>query len=298
MILLDFSQIVISGILANLGKDARRDNPNAKSLIKHMVLTSLLTYSKKYTETYGELVLAVDSKHYWRKDVFPNYKGNRKKMREKSHIDWDFVYEVINEVKDDLRENFRYKMIEVQCAEADDVVACIVKYLQTNELEQTGLFHDSPQDVLIVSADGDFVQLQEYQNVRQWSPILKKFVTPKMSIKEYKIIHICTAGDDSIPNICSPDDVFMRDDLRQTPFKKARLEEFFEKGIDACKNDMERRNFQRNKTLIDFDCIPDDIYQKIIDEYTSYKIKGNKTKVYNYLVKNRMKLLLEDAGKF
>lgn len=298
MILVDMSQVILSGIHANLGKEANRKNPNAKLFIKHIILNTLLSYKEKWGNEYGDIILAFDGRKYWRKEVFPYYKGQRKASREKSGLDWEFIFEVIDETKVDLRENFMYKMIEIPRAEADDVIACMVKHLQTNELKQTGIFNDSPQDILIVSSDGDFIQLQEYSGVKQWSPQTKKFVTPKTSVKEYKITHFCTASDDGIPNICSPDDVFMREDLRQTPFKKVRLPEFFEKGIDACKNDQERRNYQRNQLLIDFHMIPDDIYNSIISEYTTQVVTGSKMKILNYLVKNQMKLLVEHVGKF
>lgn len=110
--------------------------------------------------------------------------------------------------------------------------------------------------------------------------------------------HIC-GGDsgDGIPNICSPDNSFV-DGIRQKPFKRDRLEEFFKLGIDACKDETERRNFQRNQLLIDFDMIPTNIYNEVIKEYTSHQVHGNKMKVMNYLMKNKMRLLLEHAGSF
>jgi hypothetical protein len=286
----------MSGIHVNLGLGARRDNPNAKGLIKHMILNSLLSYRQKYGKEYGELVLALDSRNYWRKDKFPFYKGNRKKDREKSGHDWEFIFEVINETKAELRENFPYKMIEIPAAEADDVIACITKYLQKNELTQQGLMTE-PQPILIISSDGDFVQLQKYRNVRQWAPQQKKFVKPSGTIPHFIIEHICTAGDDGIPNICSPDNSFV-DGIRQKSFRKDRLPEFFAKGIDACKDDTERRNYQRNQMMIDFDFIPETIYNNIIAEYTSQKPVGNKMKIMNYFIKNKMKLLIEHAGSF
>jgi 5'-3' exonuclease len=296
MIIVDFSQVVLSGIQVNLGNDAKTDNPNAKGLIKHMILNFFLSFKKKFGKEYGDIVLAMDGRNYWRKSVFPHYKAGRAKAREKSALDWEFIFNTINEIKAELRENFLYKIVEVEGAEADDVIATLVKYYQTNELVNTGLIEE-PQPIMIISSDGDFVQLQKYGNVKQWTPMKKKLVKPEGKVEHYIIEHICTAGDDGIPNICSADNCFV-DGIRQTSFRKARLPEFFTKGIDACKDETERRNYQRNQILIDFDYIPDHINKKIIDAYTGYTIAGSKNKIMNYMIKNKMKLLMEHIGEF
>jgi hypothetical protein len=298
MIAVDFHQVVISNLQMQMKGKANRGNPEAKSLIFHMILTTLLSYKKKFGKEYGQIVIATDSKKYWRKEVFPLYKGHRKRDREKSDVDWDFIFECMNEVKADLRENFPYKVIEVEGAEADDTIACLAKYSQDNELVQVGILDGEPQPMMIVSSDTDFMQLQKYPNVKQWSPMQKKMIKPTTTLKEFVVAHICQ-GDagDGIPNICSPEDSLF-EKIRQKSFKTARLPEFLNKGIEACANEDERRRYQLNERLIDFEFIPERIYNDIINEYESQKVQGSKTKVFNYLVKNRMRHLLENAGDF
>ena len=283
--------------MVHFKNDVKSSNKDGKNLVKHMVLTTILSYKKKYGKKYGDIILALDNRKYWRRDYFPYYKGKRKEQREKSSLDWDFIFEALDEMKKDLRENFPYKMIDVGGAEADDVIACITKYLQENELSSSGLIEE-PQPILIISSDTDHAQLQKYGNVDQYSSIQKKWVKPEKPIKDYIIEHICT-GDtgDGVPNICSNDNCLV-EGIRQKPFKKSRLEDFNIKGIDACIDDNERRNFQRNQMLVDYDYIPKDINDKIIESYISQEVVKSKGRVLNYLMKNGMRLLIDSANDF
>lgn len=298
MIIVDFHQVVISNLQMHLKDQANRGNPEAKSLIMHMILSTLLSYKKKFGKEFGQLVIATEGKGYWRKDVFPLYKGSRKRDREKSDVDWDFIFECMNEAKAALRENFPYKVIEIAGAEADDVIATIVKYTQDNELERVGILDGEPQPVMIISSDTDFMQLQKYPNVKQWSPMQKKMVKPKTSLREFVIEHICTGDSgDGIPNICSPENS-LYEKIRQKSFKRDRLPDFINRGIDACINEDEKRRYQLNERLIDFEFIPQKVHDAIINEYESQKPQGGAQKVFNFLIKNRMRHLLENAGDF
>lgn len=301
MLIVDFSQVVISNVVQDFKNDLKKGKTTKEStgMVRHMILNSILSYKRKFGKEYGEVVLAIDNRNYWRKKIFKYYKAHRARDREASDFDWELFYQVFDEIKRDLREVFPYKLVEVEAAEADDIIACLTKYLQTNETETGGLFSSGdPQKILIVSSDTDFVQLQKYKGVKQWSPMMKKFVGGDKDPKKYIIEHICT-GDagDGIPNIMSADNCVF-DKVRQTGFKKARLEDFYEKGIDACANDTERARYQRNTMLIDFDCIPESIYTSIIEQYKAQVPQTNKAKILNYLMKNKMKLLIESAGDF
>ena len=126
-----------------------------------------------------------------------------------------------------------------------------------------------------------------------------KFVeASQKEIQEYTITHI-VKGDsgDGIPNILSKDDVFVSGD-RQKPFSAKRLPEFYEKGIDACKNDEERRNYQRNHTLVNFDSIPMELAQNIVNNYENTKPNGDKNSIMNYLIANQCRLLLNEIEDF
>ena len=297
MIILDYSQIALSNILP-FQNDIKRQSPEeVKNLIRHTTIATIKSYKNKYKD-YGELIIACDGPNYWRKGIFPHYKAGRKASREKSDLDWGLIFDTLAELRQDLIDHFPYKVLLIDTAEADDIIAVLTEYTQENLLEQSGLFSE-PQKVLIVSSDKDFIQLQRNKNVRQWSPMQRKFVEGSArEIQEYTIQHI-VKGDsgDGIPNILSKDDVFVSGD-RQKPFSSKRLPDFFASGIEACKNDEERRNYQRNQQLVNFDYIPETLCKTIIDSYMNVKPNGDKNSVMNYLIKNQCRLLLDEIEEF
>ena len=286
MILVDMNQVTISNLMMQIG--SRRQNDVDEDLVRHMVLNSLRGYRSKFSADYGELVLCYDSKKYWRRDFFPNYKGNRKKDREKSGLDWSLIFDTLNNIRDEIKEIFPYKVVEVEGAEADDCIASIVQHVSEtpNEFEK----------VLILSGDKDFIQLQKHSFVRQYSPVLKKFVdgeNPTQYIKEHIL-----KGDrsDGIPNFLSPDNTFM-EELRQKPLAKKKIESWIDlEPEEFCTEEM-LRNYQRNKTLIDLDCIPNDLKVRILDEYQKAP-NGDRSKLLNYFIQKRLKNLMNDIGDF
>jgi 5'-3' exonuclease len=246
-----------------------------------MVLTSLRSYEKQYFNEYGEVVLAYDSRHYWRKDVFPFYKQNRKKDREKSGHDWHSIFEVLNKIRDEIRIYFPYKVVEVLGAEADDVVSTLCKNKEPKE------------KVLILSGDKDFIQLQKYPGVTQYNPITKRYVThdnPFLYIREHVI-----RGDksDGIPNFLSEDDVFISGS-RQKPISQKKIGKWIEQDpSEFCASTEQMRNYHRNRNLIDFDYIPEEIEQKILDEYTSINISGKKVPL-EYFKEHQLNDLMQE----
>jgi hypothetical protein len=297
MILIDYSQVALASILTFQADLKSGDPEKVINLIRHVTLSSIKSFKKKYGKEYGEIVLCCDGRKYWRRDVFPHYKANRKKARDASDLPWTLIFDTLNQMRQDVAEHFPYRVLHIDEAEADDIIAVLSKYCQENELLDIGLVSE-PQKILILSSDHDFIQLQKYPNVTQWSPNTKKFVkATHKEIHEKRITHIVKAGDDGIPNIFSKDDVFVNNE-RQKPVSAKRLQEFIENGFIACKNDEERRNWQRNIQLVDFDFIPDQISNKIIDAYLNNKPKGDKMTAMKYLMDHRCRLLLEEIEEF
>ena len=283
-------------------RELKGTESEVKNLIRHVTLSTLKSYKKKYGKEYGEMVIACDGRKYWRKEHFEHYKASRKKNRDASDLDWKLIFDTLSEMRQDLADNFPYRVVHVDRAEADDIIAVLTEWVQTNDLIVEGLMEE-PQKVLILSSDKDFKQLQlapfSSGNVRQWAPMQKKYITAsKKEIMDFTIEHI-VKGDagDGIPNILSKDDVFVTGE-RQKPVSAKRFAEFLEKGHDACRNDEEKRNWQRNAILVAFDNIPKDVKESIVETYLSNKPKGDKMSVYNYLVKHRCRLLLEEVEDF
>ena len=286
MILVDMNQVTISNLMMQIG--SKRQNDVDENLVRHMVLNSIRMYRSKFGEEYGELVLCYDSKRYWRREYFPNYKSNRKKDREKSGLDWNLIFETLNNIRDEIKENFPYKVLEVDGAEADDCIATVIEYVSKTPT--------AFENVLILSGDKDFIQLQKHNFVKQYSPVQKKFVNgqdPHLYIKEHIL-----KGDrsDGVPNFLSSDNTFV-DDLRQKPLAKKKLETWVDlEPEDFCSEEM-MRNYQRNKTLIDLDCIPSDLKERILEEYQKPP-KGERSKLLNYFIKKRLRNLMNDIGDF
>jgi len=286
MILIDMNQVCISNLMIQIG--SKRQNDVDENLVRHMVLNSLRMYRSRFYEEYGELVLCYDSKKYWRREYFPNYKSNRKKDREKSGLDWNLIFETLNNIRDEIRDNFPYKVLDVEGAEADDCIATVVDYISKTPT--------SFEKVLILSGDKDFIQLQKHNFVKQFSPVLKKFVNgqdPHLYIREHIL-----KGDrsDGVPNFLSADDTFVNE-LRQKPLAKKKISTWVElEPEDFCTEEM-MRNYQRNKTLIDLECIPSELKEKILISYLKPAI-GDRSKLLNYFIQKRLKNLMDDIGDF
>lgn len=294
MIIIDMNQTLISTLMAQIGS-----NPNAEiseDLIRHMVLTTVLHYKRKFAIDYGNLVFAADDKNYWRKDIFPYYKAGRKKSRDKSGFNWKLIFDCLNKIRDELREHFPYKVIQVPRAEADDIIATLCKFTQENLI--SNVLDDSKEPVLIISGDKDFMQLQKYDNVAQYSPMQKKFLKtdhPDLFLKEHII-----RGDegDGVPNFLSDDDTFVVDTKRQTPIRQVKLDVWLSQPPEAfCETPEMLTKYERNRKLIDLSNVPVEVEQAIINEYKA-PIRGDRSELFNYFIKNRLRYLLEDIGEF
>ena len=275
MILIDFTQTIIAGLMAQIKSNNGEINEN---MLRHMILNSLRNYQKRYAQEYGEIVLCTDASNPWRRDYFPLYKANRKKSREADDKDWQLIFDTLHKVKMEIKENFPYRYMYVERCEADDIIAILVKHAK--------------EKVLIISGDKDFQQLHN-DSVEQWSPNLNKMINcpePEMFLKEHIL-----KGDksDGVPNILSNDDC-LDAGIRQTPLRKPVLDKYLRISIE--KDDKYYRNYLRNQTLIDLSFIPDDIESAILEEYDETAITlGN---VLPYLQKHRLNQLLDQAGDF
>ena len=287
MILVDMSQISLASMMMhlNMNKTTKPD----EGMVRHMILNSLRMYRMRFKEEYGELVLCFDSRHYWRRDHFPNYKAGRKKSREDSNLDWDAIFSCLNDIKQELKDYFPYKHVEVYGAEADDIIAALCLELE----------YDNGK-TLILSGDKDFIQLHRFTNVSQYSPITKKMINghdPYQYLDEHILRGDATDG---IPNVLSPDNTFV-DGLRQKPLGKKKIAEWTGEILMpvemAIPQGEVKRNFQRNQQLIDLSKAPEEIFLACIREYHDAP-DGDRSKLLNYFTQKRLKNLTESIGEF
>jgi 5'-3' exonuclease len=280
MILIDLNQVLLSGIMAQISDNKTKIE---EGLVRHLVLNVLRTHIKQFKTEYGDVILCCDNKNYWRKEYFPYYKAGRKKAREKTDLDWHLIFQILGEIKKELKLYFPYRVLDIDGAEADDIIGTLAAKYATRE------------KVLIISSDGDFLQLQVNKNVKQYNPVMKKYIksdNPVLDLKE-KIIK----GDkgDGIPNILSPDTCII-DGVRQKSVTKKFLEEIAETGTSKF-NETQMRNWSRNKQLIDLTMIPGSISKNIIDTYIETK-PATRQQFMNYMIANRLKNLLEVIDEF
>ncbi len=282
MIIFDFNQVAISNLMEQIGSSKTAVE---ESLVRHMILNSLRTYVKKFRDSHGpEVIIACDNKKYWRRDIFPHYKASRKKIREASGHDWATIFDCLAKIKQELKDYSPYKVIDVDTAEADDIIAVLtMKYSAT-------------QKVMILSSDKDFAQLQKYPNVDQYSPILKKHIKEPLPAAQLKQLIIRGDKGDGIPNILSADDCFVTA-TRQKPITEVKIIKWMnQQPAEFCNEEM-LRNYNRNELLIDLAKIPDGLKQNILDTYGDTKAK-TKQQFMNYLMSNRLKNLLEVIDEF
>lgn len=281
MIIVDLNQVMISTLMMQIGN--HKNIKLEEDLVRHMVLNSLRAHKVKFSAEYGEMVIACDDKNYWRKQVFPYYKANRKKEREASELDWNTLFESLNRIRQELKDYFPYKVIQIEHAEADDIIAVLVK--EYNHLGK----------LLILSGDKDFGQLQKYPNVTQYSPVLKKYISctnPDLFLKEHIL-----KGDssDGVPNFLSEDNVFVMG-IRQSPVTSKRLAGWILQEPEQFCNEAMLRNYKRNQRLIDLEFVPDDIKTQTLEQYNT-QIK-DRSKLFNYFIQYQLKNLMEHINEF
>ena len=286
MILVDLNQVLLSGLMAQISGQKKVNYD--EDLIRHMILNILRNHIKTFKSEYGEVVLCCDNRKYWRKDYFPFYKAHRKKNREKSNLNWHLIFDMLAKFKEELKENFPYKVIDVDGAEADDIIGTLVPR------------HIMHENIVIISSDGDFLQLQRYNTgnytVKQYNPAQKKFITSVDPLSELKQKIIQGDKGDGIPNILSPSDCFVRE-IRQKSMSKPSLEKFLNEDIANNSNDTIKAGFMRNQTLIDLSFIPVEIKQKIINNYEEFK-PAPKQKLFNYFVEKKLMNLIDSIGDY
>ena len=281
MILIDLNQVLLAGLMAQI---ANQKGKLDEHLIRHMVLNIIRTHVKNFKAEYGEVVLCCDNRKYWRKEYFPFYKANRKKTRDKSDLDWHLIFDMLTKFKAELKENFPYKVIDVEGAEADDIIGTLVPRQAAHE------------KILILSSDGDFLQLQMYgNNVKQYNPSQKKYVKSEDALLELKEKIIRGDKGDGIPNIFSPADCFVRE-LRQKPITQKIIEKYLNESPDQWNDGYALTGFHRNETLIDLRFIPQEIKEKIINTYE--ETKPAKGKLLNYFIEHKLKNLMEVIEEF
>lgn len=280
MILIDLNQVLLSGIMAQISDNKTQIE---EGLVRHLVLNVLRSHIKTFKKEYGEVILCCDNRQYWRKEFFPYYKAGRKKARDKTDLNWQLIFDILGKIKQELKENFPYRVLDIDKAEADDIIGVLAPKFSSQE------------KVLILSSDGDFLQLQAHKNIKQYNPATKKFMVSKNPALELKEKIIKGDKGDGIPNITSPANCFVIEQ-RQKPITKGKLLQFLDEHYSQYE-ETASIGFSRNQTLIDLNCIPQDIKDSIFEAYNNTK-PAPRVSLINYFMQNKLKNLIDVIEEF
>lgn len=284
MIIVDLQQIMVSNLRAQFGQMKKKevDEP----LLRHMILNTIRSFNMAYRNNYGELIIACDARNSWRREAFPYYKANRRLQREEEQLfDWKLVFEFFANIKQELKEFMPYRLVQVEGAEADDIIATLVHK-----------FGPEGKRILILSGDKDFIQLHNYMGVEQYDPVRKKKVyhsSPDLYKKEHII-----RGDkgDGIPSILMADNSLVLRE-RQKPLRETKVAEWTGKSPEEYCDQIMLQRWYRNQLLIDLDKVPETVSANIMNEYESQAGKDRK-QMLNYFIKFKLKNMMEKINDF
>ena len=278
MILVDANQIAISHLMVR----SKIENGINIDSVRKSIVRVMGRINKRFRSDYGEMILCYDDKNYWRREIFPLYKRNRKQEREKSKYNWDEVFSVLNIIRDEIKENLPFKVIQVNHAEADDIIASLV--IDSSKVE-------SPEKTLILSADKDFIQLHKYNFVNQYDPVKNRWIEHDNPV-QYLQEHIIK-GDrsDGIPNILTCDDAIVTGKT-QKKMSKEKITSLASMNPQDFTNFIRLRNWKRNSQLIDLSKIPSSVVTSILD-ISSATIPNSKVRI-NYFINNNIQDILEE----
>jgi hypothetical protein len=261
--IVDFSNILHASF-HSAGKQSNKEQHTA--MWRYFIFNSLLSIKNKFKP--DEIVLALDHSS-WRVKFFEYYKAKRKMARATGTAkeEAEEFFKVADTFAEDLK-CLPYKQVHVHGAEGDDIIGILATHLTSVR-----------KKITIVSVDHDLQQMQKYKNVQNYDPIKKHLTvceSPHTFLQDHFLI-----GDsgDGIPNILSPDNIFLSDNRQFSITKKIR-EEVNEKGLlKYCKENSLEKNYIRNRKLIELSdqTIPKQVWSDVVYEYTNYDLTGKQT---------------------
>lgn len=245
MILVDASHALHRTLAMN--KDKVAEQPE---FIAHLFINQILSFSNKLGGSKKNRVVICFDSASWRKKYYienrpkdygqETYKGNR--VKDES-VDWKKIFELINQVASCLKNYSDFDVMQVNEAEADDIIAVLSNKYKDEEV------------IWIASSDKDFIQLQDTPRVNIFDPLKQQF-KPSIDKDFYKKIHIMIG--DASDNIKA---------IKERLGEKTAVKIVNELDILLQTSPSMRERYEFNKNLIDFDFIPSYINERIINEF-------------------------------
>jgi 5'-3' exonuclease len=240
---------------------------------KHLMTKTILDYVLKFKP--DRVVIAIDSKS-WRKKVYPEYKAQRLDARKASLIDYEQFYKVNDGFVEELKKVFpNFYWMRVKDSECDDIVAILTKERDLG-------------DITIVSSDKDFIQLLKFEGVKIFSPCAADYLESLNPLTDLDVKIIMGDSGDNIPAILP----------KTGPVKATK---YFNEGIlyDDKQPDEVKENIKRNRLLISFEEIPEDVKKSVLNTFDSIRLESfGYMKFLEFCVTNSLKKIKDDFALY
>lgn len=283
MILVDFSGLIIAGAMT------QKKPVVDEGMLRHNCINTLLSVKKRFGAKYGEMVICCDSNNYWRKDIYPHYKGNRVESKEESTFDWKLFYTYLEKIKAEIKEVFPYRLLEINRLEADDIIGTLAL--------------TAKEDTVIYSRDQDFIQCLSNPRVKLWLANEKKLYEKlKPYEAEWHLFEKVCQGDrgDFIPNIFS-NITDLELGIKQKSCTAKNVELLYKSDTDPLWTETLKKRFEENSKLISLKLVPDN-YKEQIKEAFELPVIGSRGKIFGYLTNKKLNALgghfISDLGSF
>lgn len=300
MIISDFSKVSYS-IVYVFEDDIKKSEPKEiENILRHAIINSFTTLKKRFGAEYGELIIAVDGKKNFRKDIYEHYKAGRAEARKKSDIPWNIVFDIVHRLVDEAKENWPWAVIEVDRAEADDVMFVLVEDIANHNTQSVGVMDDDePEKVLLDTRDQDMFQIHR-PGLRQWDSRDRKFITlPSGMTAEAFRKDLIIRGDttDGVENVFTPLGTLITPGVRQTACIAKRMNSVlqFENIFDYDLDPVIKERIKMNHQLVSSQGIPLDVRDEIVSKYKNRTI-NKKMKMLQYLQKHRCIRLIDEIN--
>lgn len=197
-----------------------------------------------------DLVFAMDDRvsKSFRKDIYPEYKANRK-LAKKSYNIYKIHEYIMNVIFPELqvKDRYGYHMVKVPSAEGDDVIATIFRNLGSEYMFN-----------VLIASDRDFLQLENVHQINLFGKeVLPIVAKTQISPKDYLLVKILV-GDHS-DNINQVFEKVGETKALKLINDREMLKKKLSESQDAAKQ------YILNEKLISFDRIPLTLTNAILD---------------------------------
>jgi len=227
-----------------------------------MYLDSIIKLVGKKEFNNSKIIFCLDSPKddLWRNKYSKTYKGDRCDLSLKNNFKPTFKLTYEKFIPTLIESNpDKIFSIRVDKAEADDVIAIICKFYDSN---------NDKQKIYLVSGDNDFLQLGRdnlyFINYKTKKPLLLTRDEAKELLKQKILNGDCS---DNIPSIFPKDRKVMPLKLKkELSDDHTKLMKYLDENSEI------KKKYENNQILINFDYIPDKINKNILTKLKNLKL--------------------------